>query len=609
MNSSYSIVGGGNELWGNVDHGEFAGFSTNGNFDVRVRVESLQPVHRYAKSGLMVRENLLTTSRMVSVFATPTGPTQLPTDTPVGSDNVEFNFRRALNDGSNSVDLGPPGYPNAWLRLARRGSVFYGSIGPDGTNWTSSGAVDSSKWPGGAFTNAVYLGLGASSHDDTVLVHTELRQFSPVTSVGPITFLQQPTDTKGAAGPSAYLVAAVNDPVDAQFQWYTNNVPVPGATNLSYTTPKLATANNGTVYKLVATGPGRTATSSNATLTVVSIEPPANPIAVFDFDDGQVPDGTAVYGTALVDPAAGFGGTGGLILTTNKNNQNGSFVIDDLAFGAVVDGFTVAFKLKIGPGSITAADGASFSLGPTSRTGRSPPQQGVGPGLAVSFDTYDNATNEAPAIDVYYGVDPSMVPQNYTGNILHKSFPKTTLVNSRYVQVIVHMGTDGKLDLSYDGVVLAYQVQTPWVPTTGGRFGFGAYCPAATGAGAQRSNTQRSIDDIQIELSTQGTDAYLQSFGPLGNAVSASPDILAQLVRIRARRWMPNRFSCSSMAHLSRRLSRPIAGRRRFDIQSPIRSRLIRPIPPPSSGATMALRRQPIPTPSRSKWPVTPRYR
>jgi hypothetical protein len=85
-------------------------FLTNGNFDVRVRVESLEPVHRYAKSGLMVRESLSSTARMVSLFATPTGPTELPADNPVGEDEVEFNFRRGTGDGSNNINLGSPGF-------------------------------------------------------------------------------------------------------------------------------------------------------------------------------------------------------------------------------------------------------------------------------------------------------------------------------------------------------------------------------------------------------------------------------------------------------------------------------------------------------------------
>src|SRR4051812_12836745 len=122
VNSSYSIVGGGNELWGPADKGIFGYFNTNGDFDVKVRVDSIEKVHRYAKTGLMVRESLSATSRMVSLFATPTGATQFPTDTPTGEDQVEFNFRRASGDGSNSILLGSPGYPKAWLRLARRGS-------------------------------------------------------------------------------------------------------------------------------------------------------------------------------------------------------------------------------------------------------------------------------------------------------------------------------------------------------------------------------------------------------------------------------------------------------------------------------------------------------
>jgi hypothetical protein len=525
VNSSYTVVGGGNELWGDVDHGEFAWFPKTGDFDLKVRVELLQPVHRYAKTGLMARESLSTTSRMVSLFSTPTGPTELPPDTPVGSDNVEFNFRRALSDGKNSINLGPPGYPNAWLRLARRGTVFYGLIGRDGTNWTISGSVDTATWPQGSFLTNVLLGLGASSHDDTRTVQSELRQFSPVTGVGPIQVTQQPVDTFGLVGHPVTFGVSLNDPVDAAYQWFTNGVAILGATNGTYTTANLGTADQGKIFKVTATGPGGTTTSSNATLTVVSINPPANPVAVFDFDDGEVPAGTAVYGTAVVDPAAGYGGSGGLILTTNLNNQNGSFVIDDLNPGSAVASFTVAFKMKIGPGSANAADGVSLSFGTNIPDGTfTAPQQGVGPGLAISFDIYDNGNNEAPAIDVFYGVDPSMVPQNLIGNILHTPFTKAQLVNSRYVDVVVHMGSDGKLDLAYDGMVLAYHLQTPYVATTGGRFGFGAYC------GGQ--NAQQYIDDISIETTTVGSDAYLQFLGPLGNAVPASPTVTAQLVDV-----------------------------------------------------------------------------
>lgn len=524
INSSYSIVGGGNELWGNVDKGQFSYYETSGDFDVRVRVESLEQVHRYAKTGLIVREGLHSTNRMVSVFATPEGPTALPSNEPVGANNVEFNFRRALNDGMNNIDLGPPGFPNAWLRLARRGSVFYGLIGRDGTNWSSSASVDTALWPGGSFASNVFLGLGTSSHEDTRTVRSELRDFTPVTSVAPVAFTRQPANAYALLGQSATFSAAVGDPVDAQYQWHAGGTPIPGATNATYTTARVTETDDKKVYHLTVTGPSGIATSSNVVLSVVSIEPPANPIAIYDFNDGEIPFGTVVFGTALVDPTIGFGGGGGLMLTTNRNDQNGSFVIEDLNPGSPVDSFTIAFKMKIGPGSANPADGVSLSFGPNIPNGTFvAPQQGVGPGLAISFDIYDNAVpTEGPAIDVFYGVDPSMVPQNFTGNLLHYPLSKARLVNSRYVDVIVRMNKDGKLDLVYDGIVIAYQLQTPFVATTGGRFGFGAY------SGGQ--NALQLIDEISIETTTQTTDAYLRSLGPLGNAVPASTEIVGELI-------------------------------------------------------------------------------
>lgn len=523
VNSSYSIVGGGNELWGPSDKGIFGFYNVTGDFDVKVRVESFEPVHRYAKTGLMIRESVAAASRMVSLFATPSGPTQLPPEQPVGEDTVEWNFRRAAGDGSNNIGLGSPGYPNAWLRLARRGSIFYGLIGHDGTNWIASGTVDTSKWPQGPFKAAGLLGLGSSSHDDTRTVQSELRQFSAVTEVGPIKILSQPSDVNGIADSTVTFSVVVNDPVGARYQWYAGSTLLPSGTNAVFTTPRLNATNDGTHYKVVVTGANGTETSRDAVLSIVSIDPPSNPNVVYDFDDGEVPSGTAIYGSAIVDPSEGFGGSGGLILTPAQNNQNGSFVVGDFNFGAVVDSFTAAFKLKIGPGSAKPADGFSFNFGTNIPNAVFPsPQQGIGPGLAVSFDIYDNLDGEAPAIDVFYGVDPAAIPMNLTGNVLHKPLLVSDLVTSRYVDVVIRMNSDGKLDIVYDGEVIAYHLQTGFIPVSGGRFGFGAY------AGGQ--NAFQGIDNILIETETQSTDAYLGSVSPLGNNVSAKPQINIDLV-------------------------------------------------------------------------------
>ncbi|HTG43054.1 MAG TPA: hypothetical protein VK633_00860, partial [Verrucomicrobiae bacterium] len=488
-----------------------------------MRVESLEAVHRYAKSGIMVRESLASTARMVSLFATPTGPTELPAEDRTGEDQVEFNFRRGTGDGANNINLGSPGFPNAWLRLARRGSIVYGLVSRDGSNWTSAASVDTSTWPAGALKPNVLLGLGASSHEDTRLVHTELRDFTPVTAVGQLRIVGQPTNSIGVVGSNARFSVQLNDPVDATYQWYVGTTLIPGATNSSYITSTLSEQQNKALYSVRVNGPGGNLTSAEAPLSVVTIEPPASPDLFFDFDDGEVPFGTEVYGTAEVDPSGGLGGSAGLILTRAANNQNGAFIIQDFNGGAAVNSFNLAFKLKIGPGSAKPADGFSVSFGTNIPAAVfSAPQQGIGPGLAISFDFYDNGEFEAPAIDVFYGVDPASLPLNLTGNILHRSVALSDLVTSRYVEVIIRMNPDGKLDLLFDGDVIAYQLQTPFVPVLAGRFGFGAY------AGGQ--NALQSIDDVRIATTTLGSDAYVSSISPLGNNVSAQPDIIVGLV-------------------------------------------------------------------------------
>ena len=528
VNSSYSVTGGGDELWGPSDKGLFGYFPVTGDFDIRVRVESLEPVHRYAKTGLMVREFLSSSSRMVSLFATPTGPTELPLTNPVGEDEVEFNFRRGVGDGSNNINLGSPGYPNAWLRLARRGSVVYGLVSQDGVNWTKSASVDTATWLGGQMRANVILGIGSSSHDDNRLVESELRDFSRVEAVGPVQITSQPKSRHGVIDGTVDFSVAVSDPVDAEYQWLADGVVIPGATAPAYTTPALTAASDGTTYTVEVTGgDGTKVTSSGGTVSIATIEPPSFPFINYDFDDGELPFGGRAFGTAHVDPAAGAGGSGALVLAAAANQQDGSFVIEDFNGGMAVDSFVASFKLKIGPSTsgTRVADGFSFSFGPGVPLSLFPaPQQGVGTGLAVSFDIYDNHEGEAPAIDVFYGVDPANYPVNYKGNILHHPIALSDLVQSRYVDVIIRMNADGKLDILFDGQVIAYQLQTPFVPVADGKFGFGAY--------AGGYNAFHGVDDIQIETTMSTGGAYLTSLAPIGSNTAANPEIRATIVNL-----------------------------------------------------------------------------
>src|SRR6266404_6893468 len=87
-----------------------------------------------------------------------------------------------------------------------------------------------------------------------------------------------------------------------------------------------------------------------------------------DFNTGALPPGTHTNanaaGGAFLELSGGVGDSGCLKLTKHINSQNGSFILDDLDAGQPIYGFDITYKLRIGGGSGTPADGISLSVGP-----------------------------------------------------------------------------------------------------------------------------------------------------------------------------------------------------------------------------------------------------
>jgi len=73
-NGSYTLEGGGNDIWDVSDEFDFYHGPIVGNFDVRVRVESMEPTARWAKAGVMAREFLTGDSRYAFSRVSPEGP-------------------------------------------------------------------------------------------------------------------------------------------------------------------------------------------------------------------------------------------------------------------------------------------------------------------------------------------------------------------------------------------------------------------------------------------------------------------------------------------------------------------------------------------------------
>jgi len=161
----YQITAGGNDFWGSADNGHFVGDLITGDFDKRVRVESLEPINRWAKSGLQVRESLDADSKQLDIYTMPVGPT-LDGGAP-GQDGFEAGYRADAGAGTTAwpggpQQVNPTTYPNAWVRLKRAGEVFTSYWGTDGVNWNPF----TTATPSIPFPAQTYVGLMLTSHND-----------------------------------------------------------------------------------------------------------------------------------------------------------------------------------------------------------------------------------------------------------------------------------------------------------------------------------------------------------------------------------------------------------------------------------------------------------
>jgi hypothetical protein len=89
----------------------------------------------------------------------------------------------------------------------------------------------------------------------------------------PVSLTKQPTNITAFANyPASFSISATGSP-PVTYQWYRDNVLIPGATSTNYSLASVSTTNNGDIYTCVASnftsGTSYTQTSSNAVLAVI----------------------------------------------------------------------------------------------------------------------------------------------------------------------------------------------------------------------------------------------------------------------------------------------------------------------------------------------------
>jgi len=161
-----NISGGGADLGGTSDQGEFSYVQATGDFDFKVRVDSLTLADAWSEAGLLAREDLTSGARGVSAMATP------------NISGCYFQSRTITNGATALSGSFPANYPNTWLRLKRSGNVFSGFAGFDGQNWTQLGTVTATM------ASTLYFGFAVSSHNTSQTATAAFRDFGPVAGPG-----------------------------------------------------------------------------------------------------------------------------------------------------------------------------------------------------------------------------------------------------------------------------------------------------------------------------------------------------------------------------------------------------------------------------------------
>ena len=120
----YDVVAGGENVFGTADGFRFLHRQVTGDFDMKVRVESLTAVHPTSKAGLMARASLAANSANVFAHAS-------------AAETFRVSRRASAGAPTYITKAGPVTFPNAWVRLKRVGNTFTGYYSTDGTTWTT----------------------------------------------------------------------------------------------------------------------------------------------------------------------------------------------------------------------------------------------------------------------------------------------------------------------------------------------------------------------------------------------------------------------------------------------------------------------------------------
>jgi hypothetical protein len=147
---TWTVNGGGSDIWNASDHFNFASESLSGDGSIVARVSSLTNTNAWAKAGVMLRDGTAANAAFVDMVATP-------------GNGVAFQWRSTAGGSPGNTNITGKTAP-VWVKLTRSGNSFAGYYSTDGVTWTQVGSTKTIT-----MGSTVQAGLAVTAHDNTKL--------------------------------------------------------------------------------------------------------------------------------------------------------------------------------------------------------------------------------------------------------------------------------------------------------------------------------------------------------------------------------------------------------------------------------------------------------
>jgi hypothetical protein len=255
----------------------------------------------------MFRETLSSTSAYAMLLLTPANGSHLQA--------------RTVTGGGTADMAGPVVAATYWLKLVRNGSTFSASMSSNGVIYVQAGTTNI------MMASNVFVGFAVCSHASNAL---STAVFDNVTVTAPPVITSQPASVAAVPGGSVTFSVLADGTPPLGYQWQTNGVAVPGATNATLNISHVQ-ATDFAPYTALVSNAGGSVLSEVASLTLAvspAIGSPgfASGACTFSFPTELGPAYLVEFKYSLDDPLwqmlTNVPGTGAPVTITDNDPAN-----------------------------------------------------------------------------------------------------------------------------------------------------------------------------------------------------------------------------------------------------------------------------------------------